>query len=122
MESSFKICTMCQTRWPDRERFLADPALEMIGYQADIQSLENGLFLFNHLVENCKSTIAVRVHQFRDLYDGPVYQKCLIGTEDCAGLCLHRENLKPCQAECECRYVRDLVQIVKNWTKKTIAG
>lgn len=113
---------MCQTRWPDRENFLADPALDMIGYQADIESLENGLFLFNHLAENCKSTIAVRVHQFRDLYAGPVHQKCLIGTEDCEGMCLHRENLQPCQAECECRYVRDLVQIVKNWKKKTSAG
>ena len=114
----FKKCTMCQKEWPERDEFLRDPLLEMIGYQADIESLEYGIFLFNHYEPNCGSTIAVRVHQFRDLYNGPVYSQCLLGTKECHELCLYKENLKLCPAKCECSYVRELVQIVKNWPKK----
>lgn len=114
----FKICTMCKERWKERTAFLSDPSLEMIGYQADIENLEYGLFLFNHHKKDCGSTIAVRVHKFRDLYTGPVYSTCLLGTEECHELCLHKKNLEPCPAKCECSYVRDLVQIVKNWEKK----
>jgi hypothetical protein len=116
--SLFKKCTMCKKEWPERDGFLSDPKLEMIGYQADIESLENGIFLFNHYEKDCGSTIAVRVNQFRDLYHGPVFSQCLFGTEECHELCLHKFNLKPCPAKCECSYVRELVQIVKNWSKK----
>ena len=115
--NAFKICTMCKKQWMDREAFLNDPLLEMIGYQADIEDLEYGLFLFNHNKENCGSTIAIRVHKFKDLYDGPVYSQCLLGTEECHELCLHKSNLEPCPAKCECGYVRELIQIVKNWEK-----
>ncbi|MBC2716410.1 MAG: hypothetical protein HF978_13985 [Desulfobacteraceae bacterium] len=113
----FKKCTMCKFIWKERNKFLGDPKIEMIGYQADIENLEYGLFLFNHHNENCGSTIAVRVHQFKDLYDGPVYFQCLLGTEECHELCLHKNNLEPCPAKCECSYVRELVQTVKNWEK-----
>ena len=101
-------------------KFLKDPLLEIMGYQADIENLEYGLFLFNHNEKDCGSTIAIRVREFKDLYDGPVYSQCLLGTEECHELCLHKYNLKPCPAKCECSYVRDLVQIVKNWEKQSI--
>ncbi len=113
----FKECTMCKKQWKEREPFLEDPLLEIIGYQADIEDLEYGLFLFNHHEKNCGSTIAIRVHKFKDLYDGPIYSQCLFGTEECHELCLHKNNLDPCPAKCECSYVRNLVQIVKNWKK-----
>jgi hypothetical protein len=115
--SAFKICTMCKKKWKEWDLFLCDPLVEMIGYQADIDDLEYGLFLFNHHEKNCGSTIAIRVHAFKDLYKGPVYSQCLLGTEDCHELCLHKNNLDPCPAKCECSYVRDLLQTVKNWKK-----
>lgn len=116
--TAFKICTMCKKQWKERSDFLTDPLLEMVGYQADIEDLEYGLFLFNHNDHDCGSTIAVRVHSFKDLYNGPVYSQCLLGTEECHELCLHKHNLEPCPAKCECSYVRDLLQTVKNWEKK----
>jgi len=116
-DNIFKTCTMCKKQWKDREGFLNDPLLETIGYQADIEDLEYGLFLFNHNEKNCGSTIAIRVHKFKDLYNGPVYSQCLLGSEECHELCLHKNNLEPCPAKCECSYVRDLLQTVKNWEK-----
>jgi hypothetical protein len=53
ISNAFKICTMCKKQWMDRESFLSDPLLEMMGYQAEIEDLEYGLFLFNHN-ENCR--------------------------------------------------------------------
>ena len=104
----------------NRNIFLEDPLIKTIGYQADIDDLNSGLFLFNHNEKFCGTTIAVKVMVFKDLYDGPVYSKCLFGEEECNELCLHKSNLEPCPAKCECAYVRGLLQTVKNWKKRQL--
>ena len=97
-----------------REDFLKDPDLEMIGYQVHFENLNSGLFLFNH---RCKSTLAIRADAFMDLYDGPIFKTRATETEACPEYCLHKSNLKPCPVECECGFVREIVQIVKNFPK-----
>jgi len=113
--SVFKKCTCCDNPWFSREEFLADNKLDFVGYQVNFINLELGYFLFNHLT--CQSTIAVHAGLFKDLYGGPVFSKRQTDTENCPGYCGDRDALGPCGEECECAYVREIIQIVRNWPK-----
>ena len=110
--SIFKQCPSCKTVWESRNSFLDDPDLCLIGYQTGFKKLTQGLFYFNH---SCKSTLVINVHDFKELYNGPVYKQRMTQLDNCPGHCLYKENLQPCPAECECAYVREIVQIIKNW-------
>jgi hypothetical protein len=107
----FKACANCGFVWPSRAAFLADPALEVIGYQVNFEELRLGLFLFNH---TCRGTLSVAAGVFWDLYQGPIYKERATGGECCPGYCLFREELKACPAKCECAYVREILQILKS--------
>lgn len=110
----FKTCTICEAIWQTRDDFLADPDIFIVGYQVHFNALTEGLFLFNH---SCRGTLAIKAGEFEDLYKGPVFQKRLTGTGECREHCLHSEDLDPCPAECECAFVREIVQIVNGWQK-----
>ena len=113
--NEFKSCPSCNESWKSREDFLADSNLELVGYQVHFKTLEQGLFLFNHI--SCKSTISVKSGTFANLYQGPIYSNNLMGTEGCPEHCLFKTNLEACPAQCECTYVRDIMQIIKTWDK-----
>lgn len=105
----FKVCPKCSFEWKTRDHFLGDPRIELIGYQVDFRELAAGLFLFNHI---CKGTLAIKAKDFEDLYSGPIFRVRATGTDECPGYCLHKKELKPCPAQCECSYVRDIIQII----------
>lgn len=113
--SIFKQCTCCKTPWFSRDEFMADNLLDFVGYQVNFNNLELGYFLFNHLT--CQSTIAVPAGLFKDLYDGPIFAQRKTNTETCPGYCKDRDILYPCGQECECAFVREVIQIVRNWPK-----
>jgi hypothetical protein len=112
-DKHFKECTMCGKVWPEREEFLRDRDVRVSGYIAHFKELELGLFLFNH--EPCKSTLAVKAKRFIDLVTGPVFIVRMTGTEECPGYCLHKTELRPCPAKCECAHVRDVLDRVARW-------
>ena len=91
--------------------------VELVGYQPHFEELVAGLMLFNHL--KCGSTLALTVKELQDLYAGEVFKKRLTGSTECLGLCLHRDELKPCPAQCECAWVRQILEIVHEWPKRT---
>lgn len=110
----FKICSICKTVWRTRNDFLDDPDIFIVGYQVHFNELTEGLFLFNH---SCRGTLSIKAGEFTDLYNGPVFSKRLTGSEDCSGHCLHVRELSPCPAKCDCAFVREIIQVVKNWQK-----
>ena len=95
--------------------FLRDAKLTLVGYQVHFEKLEEGLFLFNH--EVCHTTLAVAAGAFQPLHQGPIFTQRATGGADCLGYCLHRDNLLPCPAECECAYVRQVIQVIRHWPK-----
>lgn len=115
MGKSFKECS-CKTKWEDREDFLSDKDVEIIGYQVDFDKLENGFFLFNHMA--CKNTLGILTGDLAGLYKGPVYEERRTGREECPGYCLKKDNLKACPAKCACAYLRNVIQIIKEHPKK----
>jgi len=115
---TFKKCSMCNHVWSDREAFLSDPELVLVGYQVNFKELEAGLLLFQHDVGGCRTTVALKTEQFRDLYAGPVYTERKTDSEECPSYCLYEEELGTCLAACECAFVREVLQIVKEWPKR----
>lgn len=113
----FKRCSNCGTEWETRDEFLSDPCVHLDGYQVNFAELEAGLFLFTHRVENCGTTLAVYANVFTDLHKGPVFEKSLRGSPDCPGLCGRSRSLSACPVQCECAFVRDVLQKVLNWPK-----
>jgi len=110
----FKKCTVCGFQWALRDDFIRDPNIEILGYQVSFEELTEGLFLFNH---SCKGTLAISAGEFNDLYDGPIFTERATGSEDCPSYCLHEDELRPCPVQCECAYVREIIQIIKDEPK-----
>ncbi len=121
MNDHFKTCPFCATIWPSREAFLKDRDIQLVGYQVHFEELALGLFLFNHDI--CKTTLAIRALHLKDLYIGPVFKERKTGQEDCPGYCLRSSELAACPVECECAWVRGLLQIIRGWPKSaTVAS
>jgi hypothetical protein len=119
MNDPFKTCPFCSQVWKSCETFLQDRDIELVGYQVDFVKLALGLFLFNH--NTCRTTLAIQARQLKDLYIGPVFKERKTGREECPGYCLRRAVLEPCPAECECAWVRGLLQIIRKWPKSETA-
>ena len=113
-ESFFKQCNYCKKTWKSYQQFLSDPDVKLTGYQVSFEELEAGIFLFNH---SCNNTMALPADAFTHLYDGPIFKERATGAGDCPGYCLNDCELRPCMAQCECAYVREVLQIVKDWPK-----
>jgi hypothetical protein len=111
---SFLKCSLCHRNWPSRDAFLADPDVELCGYQADFDELIAGIFLFKH---RCGNTLGLMAGDFSDLHDGPIFVERLTGSEHCAGYCRQKNALNPCLAHCECAFVREILQVVRQWPK-----
>jgi hypothetical protein len=111
----FKTCPMCGHRWHSRQQLLEDPCLQLVGYQVSFKALTSGLFLFNHL---CKgATLALPASAFSDLYAGSIFKERFTGSQSCPGHCLYQDDLEPCPRQCECAYVRHIINIIKCWPK-----
>lgn len=115
---AFKTCSACGYVWLTWRNFLDDPELVLLGYQVDFDKLETGLFLFNHVRANCGTTLSLKVAEFRHLYNGPVFRERLTGSAGCLGYCLKRDVFKVCPNQCECAYVREILNIISHWPKQ----
>ena len=109
-ENIFKECTVCGFTWKYRQDFINDDEIEIVGYQVHFKELTEGFMLFNH---SCCATLAIKVDEFKDLYNGPIFQEAATGSEECPGYCLREDSLDHCSAKCECAYVREIIQILK---------
>ena len=117
MEDAFKVCTACKKVWLSREEFLGDPETAIIGYQGALAGPEHGFFFINHLRKNCETTLAVKVSEFADLYDGPLLRPHKSGKDPCPQYCFYHNNISDRPEACECRYVRHVMQRIKDWPK-----
>lgn len=114
MEKAFKVCSACAHRWAQLEDWMQDENLYLNGYQASFDDVHEGLFLFTHTVEGCGTTLAIPAGKFRALYDGPAHPGSLAFTEKCNNHCVHEDDFESCNNECRMKWIRDILQILKN--------
>ncbi len=113
-EAPFKTCPNCGVVWETINDFLADPELNQGGYQVNFIDLKGGLFYFTHAVEGCGTTLAVPVGQFTTLSTRPLLaNRRTKKPEGCSDLCVRRGDISPCPLECECVWVREVMQVIK---------
>jgi hypothetical protein len=117
-DQPFKRCTGCGRVWRTRHAMLSDPDVALTGYQANFVDLQEGFFLFTHRDPGCGTTVAMPAARFTDLYEGPVFEERLTGTEHCPGHCLRRDDLVRCPAKCECAFVREVMDMIQHWPGK----
>lgn len=117
MDDLFKLCPNCRKQWRTQNSFLSDCELELNGYKADFEKLEQGMFFFTHKKEACLSTMVIEVRQFLNLYDGPIYPERKTGLEACSGYCMDTSRLDRCEAFCEYAFVREIISIIKAWPR-----
>jgi hypothetical protein len=101
------------------ELFLADPDLKIAGYQVHFQDLKGGLFYFSHLSENCGTTLAIPVGNFASLSDRPILTSRGKQPEGCPNLCVREGSTEACPIECECLWVREIMQVIQDWEKQS---
>ncbi len=118
----FKNCPMCSASWRDRDHFLMDTTLHLNGYQVDFDRLEAGLFCFTHEIDGCQSTMAIEAGKFFDLNSGERFNERKTGSNECPLYCLKSESLERCPFNCECAFVRDLIDIIINYKDKKVEG
>jgi len=112
--TTFKTCTNCEEQWRSLDAFIQDPTVELVGYMPTFDDLLTGLILFNH---DCGTTLACQVAIFEHLYDGPVYQIRKTGEAECPGYCQDQTDFSACPNKCSCAFVRETLQIIKQWPK-----
>jgi len=110
----FKRCKVCKHEWQDRDSFILDPAIMLIGYQANPDNLNRGMYLFNH---ECGTTLAVHVEKFLDLYQGPKYSLSMSSNNGSPGYCCIENELSDCGLECSCVHFRKIMTIMLSMKK-----
>ena len=110
----FSQCSNCQEFWRNYHDFLSDPHVSLTGYKVSFNNLRKGKFIFSH---SCGTSLEVPAGSFVHLYGGPIFEKRATGSDKCPEYCLHADELRACPAECECAYIREVLQIVKKWPK-----
>ncbi len=114
----FKICPMCHNVWITRDDFLDDQTLVFIGYQANFNILERGLFYFTHESAECGSTMVIEAQEFLTLYTGSRYAESKQLSKECPGYCLDRDQRQRCPASCHNAFVREVTQIIMDRSHK----
>jgi hypothetical protein len=112
---------MCGEIWNTRDEFLDDSSLELEGYGADFEIIEDGLFYFTHRAPGCSSTMALKAKEFLNLYTGERFRENKMGSDECPRLCLERNRLDRCPNSCEYAFVREVMQIIKKRHKRVSA-
>jgi hypothetical protein len=112
-QAAFKTCPSCSRNWETRDKFLSDTSLRIVGYQADFDSIADGLFYFTHHIDGCNTTLAVLAGDFFDMYTGEIYSERMTGSEECPGYCLRKDQLDRCEAFCEYAFVREIIEIIR---------
>lgn len=117
-EEIFKTCPNCRKRWYTLEDFLGDPQLVLVGYQGVLRGPDHGFLYLNHMDETCKTTLAITIGEFADLYDGPLVEKHRQGSEPCPEHCFFTNGVVERPEGCECRYVRSVMKRIETWSKR----
>jgi hypothetical protein len=115
----FKVCPTCSKGWNTPDDFLSDPELKLAGYQVNFADLEGGLFYFTHGAGHCGTTLAVPAKTFTHLSSRSFLNHRGEKPEGCTELCVRKGSLDPCPTDCECLWVRDVMEAIRGWTPRT---
>jgi hypothetical protein len=112
-ERPFQICGSCKGAWASWEDFVVDPAVRLLGLQADVAHPDVNLLVFEH---GCGSSISILSRRLRYLLPEPKPgdpRARLLGTEQCGGHCLRLGDMEACDRPCRNARDRELIRLVQ---------
>ena len=109
----FKICPKCAHKWNNRDDFLEDLSICLVGFQYSFKEAESGYYLFNHNlgVKHCGTTLAVEVEAFLSLHKGPMFTDVKFESPMCEEHYSRVEDLSQCSVECKNAVAREIMQV-----------
>lgn len=110
---AFKTCSSCDKQWVTRDDLLDDPEVILAGFQPAGSDTLEGYALFNHDTPECRSTIALEAEALLDMYDGPLHERVLMGSDACGGHCYRIEDLETCDAPCRNAMIREVLKKIR---------
>ena len=111
----FYQCNSCETIWYNRQEFLSDPEVVLIGYQVHFKKWKTGFLIFNHLHPSCQTTFSISLNEFSDLLDEEIFTS--IDMTRCPGFCLRKSDIDSCAGGCECFFVKRIMDIINSRPK-----
>ncbi|HJO91829.1 MAG TPA: hypothetical protein QF753_00380 [Victivallales bacterium] len=117
MNPYFKRCPNCDHIWNTRDELLSDNNVILKGYLLGFSELRASLIYFDHNEHDCNSTFSLKIEYFKDLIPETTFTSKVIIPETCPEYCLRKYDLTPCVHNCECSYVRNVLEIIKHWNK-----
>lgn len=112
---AFKVCPKCGTRWNSRASFLKDAEVVLLGFRSGAGGPTSGHFLFHH--RQCGNDLAIRLPPFADLTKKPVVWKSKCSAGISTPFCLATGSQVPCQMECICEFVADVLHAIRQVPK-----
>ncbi|MFA7220582.1 MAG: hypothetical protein WC119_08835 [Synergistaceae bacterium] len=112
-EVIFKECSTCGQKWATSDSFIMDRNIEYLGHQEFLDEGHSGYFLFNHINNDCRTTIAIPVESFHYLYKGEKYIEDKHGSKECPKYCFQFGCDRVCDNECSCRWIQEVIHIIK---------
>ena len=113
----FKKCSKCAVGWEDLRQFLEDPNVVYLGYQSADKTPTDGLFLFNHLKNNCQTTMTIKVKEFFPNLD-TINKVPMFTLAACQGLCKNKCSEEKCtQPSCVGNQIRDVITMIVAFPK-----
>ncbi len=110
----FKSCTACGQEWLLKEDMLYDSNVKLLGYQMHFSDISLGTLYFYHTGLKCKTTFAIKVSEFMDMYNGPEYSENMLADNDCPMYCLRRSELRSCGLPCSAAFIREIMMAINN--------
>lgn len=110
----FKVCAKCVYEWGILEEFVRDRSLFLVGYQANFVQPQEGLFLFNHKIPVCNTTLGIEAKKLLPInsLSSPIKSFQPHG-EGCMGYCADVNNLNECQnSNCSGKKIREIIKII----------
>jgi len=109
----FQTCGSCKGAWSTWDSFVRDPAVRLLGLQADVACPDVSLLVFEH---GCGSSVSILSWRLRHLLPEPQSgdpRARLLGAEQCRGHCLRLGDLEACDAPCSNARDRELIRLVQ---------
>jgi hypothetical protein len=108
--SKQKNCKCGGAEWKTRDEFLKDESVKLTGYEANLDTPALGVLLFNHA---CGAVIPMHAEHFKDLHNGTKFTERKTGSKECPRYCHDKNELSPCTEQCECAWVREVIQLIR---------
>lgn len=96
---TIKSCPCCKAHFT-LDQLASDPDIRLIGMAFGEDSIEWAYYFFQHEIDGCRSSFAVKVEEFLSLINEPIPNESLALRDCCEEHCVNLSDLAACNNAC----------------------